>query len=110
VAVATFDTLKFADTLKAAGVPAAQAEGQARAFAEIIQVQVKDLVVKDDLERVAERLKRDLVEETLKLSARIERLETKTEWQFTMLRWMLGATLSGVVALVIRTFFMRPGM
>jgi len=30
----TFDTLKFADTLKAAGVPAPQAEAEARAVAD----------------------------------------------------------------------------
>lgn len=30
----TFDTLKFADTLKAAGVPDKQAEAQARALAD----------------------------------------------------------------------------
>lgn len=43
MAVATFDTLKFANTLKAAGVPDKQAEAQAVAFAEVIQANFKEL-------------------------------------------------------------------
>lgn len=35
MAIATFDTLKFANTLKAAGVPDKQVEAQAVAFAEV---------------------------------------------------------------------------
>jgi predicted AAA+ superfamily ATPase len=56
MAVATFDTLKFANTLKAAGVPPAQAEAQAQAFAEIIHVNFKELVTKDDLDRATREL------------------------------------------------------
>jgi len=51
MAVVTFDTLKFANTLKAAGVPEKQAEAQASAFAEVMHVNFKELVTKDDLER-----------------------------------------------------------
>ncbi len=115
MAVATFDTLKFADTLKAAGVPAAQAEGQARAFAEVIQLNFKELATKDDLaavrvdlERLAERFKRDLVEESLKLSARIDKHETKTDWQFTLLRWMLGLSIALSTGVAYRLFFGKP--
>ena len=49
--VATFDTLKFANTLKASGVPDKQAEAQAVAFAEVIQVNFKELVTKEDLDQ-----------------------------------------------------------
>ena len=51
MAVATFDTLKFANTLKAAGMPAAQAEAQAVAFADIIQLNLDRLVTGEELER-----------------------------------------------------------
>ena len=44
IAVATYDTLKFANTLKAAGVLDRQAEAQAVAFPEVIQINLKDLV------------------------------------------------------------------
>ena len=42
-----FDTLKFADRLKEAGVPAAQAEAEARALAEALSA--SDIATKADL-------------------------------------------------------------
>ena len=62
MAVATFDTLKFANTLKAAGVPERQAEAQAVAFAEVIQINLKDLVTKEDLGLAVGELKREIRE------------------------------------------------
>ena len=47
----TFDTLKYANTLKAAGVPPAQAEAEAVALSEVLEVNLKELVTKDDLHR-----------------------------------------------------------
>jgi hypothetical protein len=43
----TFDTLKFSDRLKEAGVPAAQAEAEARALAEALSA--SDIATKVDL-------------------------------------------------------------
>lgn len=60
--VATFDTLKFANTLKAAGVPPQQAEAQAVAFAEVIQLNFKDLVTKDDLKATEKELRKETAE------------------------------------------------
>ena len=56
MAVATFDTLKFANTLKAAGVPEKQAEAQAVAFAEVVQANFKELASRDDLDRAVKQL------------------------------------------------------
>ena len=44
----TFDTLKFANTLKAAGVPPAQAEAEAVALSEVLEVNLKDFVIIGD--------------------------------------------------------------
>ncbi|MDA8247167.1 hypothetical protein [Acidithiobacillus sp.] len=49
MATIAFDTLKFANKLKAAGLPSEQAEAQAEALAEVIDVNVQDLVTKDDI-------------------------------------------------------------
>lgn len=57
MAVATFDTPKFANTFKASGVPPQQAEAQAQAFAEVIQGNVKELATKDDLIATAKDLR-----------------------------------------------------
>lgn len=43
----TFDTLKFADRLKEAGIPGAQAEAEARALAEALGA--SDIATKADL-------------------------------------------------------------
>jgi len=55
----TFDTLKFANTLKSAGVPPAQAE--ATAISEILEVNLKDLVTKDDLQREMRDMEQRLI-------------------------------------------------
>lgn len=54
----TFDTLKFANRLKAAGVPALQAEAEAEALAEVMTEAVKasDLTTKNDLHEMELRL------------------------------------------------------
>ncbi|MBU2766651.1 DUF1640 domain-containing protein [Acidithiobacillus ferrivorans] len=49
MATLTFDTLKFANKLKAAGLPPDQAEAQAEALAEVIELNIQDLVTKDDI-------------------------------------------------------------
>ena len=45
----TFDTLKFANRLKSVGVPDKQAEAEAEALAEALEVNLKDLSTKADL-------------------------------------------------------------
>ena len=62
MAIITFDTLKFANPLKAAGVPPQQAEAQASAFAEVIQVNFKEVATKDDLTSTASELKREIAD------------------------------------------------
>jgi hypothetical protein len=60
MATITFDTLKFANTLKEAGVPSAQAEAEATALSEVLEINLKDLATKDDLHREIESLRRDM--------------------------------------------------
>jgi len=129
MAIATFDTLKFANTLKAAGVPDKQAEAQASAFAEVIQINLKELVTKEDLSReithlrdelkqefkdvrkeiedLREELKREIKDESQKLSTRIDVLAAKFGGEMLLLKWMLGATLTAVMGIFIRLFFFQ---
>jgi hypothetical protein len=76
-----FDTLKFANKLKAAGVPDLQAEAEALALA-------------DALGDVDVATKRDLKE-----------LELKVMGELMLIKWMLGILLGGIVALVLKSFF-----
>lgn len=65
--IITFDTLKFANTLKAAGAPPAQAE-EATAISEILEVNLKDFVTKEDMHREMHDLEQRLI---IKLGALI---------------------------------------
>ena len=49
MAVIAFDTLPFAERLKQVGVSLQQAEAQAAAFAEVLEVNFKELATKEDL-------------------------------------------------------------
>ena len=55
----TFDTLKYTNTLKLAGVPPAQAE--ATALSEVIEINLKELVTKDDLHREMRDLEQRII-------------------------------------------------
>ena len=76
----TFDTLKFVETLKAAGVPAEQAKAEAEAlvsaFAEAMDSQ---LATRSDVNR----LERELL----------------------VIKWMVGLVMGGIVALILKAFF-----
>lgn len=47
----TFDTLKFANKLKAAGVPAQQAEAEAEALSDVFEANLNELVTKEALQQ-----------------------------------------------------------
>jgi len=75
----TFDTQELARELRTAGMPQEQAEAVVRA---ITKAQT-ELVTKADLAL----------------------LETKLDGKFTLLQWMLGILLAGVLSLVLKAFF-----
>jgi len=117
MAVATFDTLKFANTLKAAGVPDKQAEAQAVAFAEVIQINLKDLVTKDDLDVVSKEIKQEVKDAEQRVNTKIDNGLNDVKVQFAamkgemvLIRWMLGLLVGGVATLVIRTIFFRGAL
>lgn len=77
-----FDTLKFANKLKAAGVPDKQAEAEAEALADVLEINLKDLPTKQDLRELE-----------LRLEIRLTRLEADMVW-IKRLAWaILGAAV-----------------
>jgi len=57
----TFDTLKFAERLIAAGVPDAHAKAEATALSEVLEINLKDIVTKDYLDYKLAEIKADLI-------------------------------------------------
>jgi len=88
MATITFDTHKFIRTLEAAGLSTQQAEAIADAFRDATGE--AELATKRDIEH---------------LEARIDRLETKVTGELTLVKWMLGLLLGGVIALILKAFF-----
>lgn len=84
----TFDTHKFIRRLRESGMPEAQAKALSDAFREA-QGEA-ELATKHDIDL----LKRDLKE-----------LETRLVGELTLLKWMLGLLLGGVLALILKAFF-----
>ena len=74
----TFDTLKFVERLKAAGVPEAQAKAQAESLADVMGT--AELATKADLRE----------------------METRVMAEMKLLRWMMGATFGGVLFILLR--------
>jgi hypothetical protein len=125
MAVMTFDTLKFANTLKAAGVPDKQAEAEATALADVLAVNFKELTTKADLAELRTELKNDLRETEQRLNAKIDLLrsdsnaridalsakmdshQAKVDGQITLGKWMLGLSISLNIAVLVRLFLIR---
>lgn len=83
----TFDTLKFANKLKSAGVPDKQAEAEAEAISEVLAVNLKDLVTKEYLD--------------VKFQQELVPIRT----DLAVLKWMMGILIARVMSIVIKTFF-----
>lgn len=90
MAAITFDTLKFSNRLKQAGVPAAQAEAEAEALAEVFEANTSELATKQDLRELE-----------LRLNSRFE----KTEGEMRLVKWMLGMIIAGIATLILKSFF-----
>jgi len=90
----TFDTLKFATRLEKTGVEREQAEVHAQALAEIVDANLAELVTKRDLQLELVPIRKD-----------IELLEQRMNARFTLLQWMLGLLLGGMISLMIKAFF-----
>ncbi len=87
MATVTFDTLKFVEKLKSAGVPEMQARAEAEAlvsaFSEAAELQLASKSDINGIKSDINRLERDLF----------------------VLKWMVGMVLGGIVALILRAFF-----
>ncbi|MDR2213272.1 MAG: CCDC90 family protein [Pseudomonadales bacterium] len=74
-----FDTLKYANTLKAAGVSSQQAEAQAGALSDALDMNLKELATKADVKE---------------LRAEIFQLEQRMDGKFTLLTQDVDAKLA----------------
>ena len=92
MATITFDTHKFIKTLEGAGIPENQAEAMVKATQESLQsaFDYRELATKGDIK-----------EATHALELKIERINA----EITLLKWMNGLIIGGIITLIIKSFF-----
>lgn len=82
-----FDTLRYVEKLKSAGIPEAQAKAEAEALATALSESASGiLATKEDVNGV-----------------KFQMAEIKSE--LTVMKWMIGTIVAGVFSLVVKTFF-----
>jgi len=109
----TFDTLKFVETLKEAGVP----ETQAKAFSTAVREshEAADVATKGDIADLRHEMKEmetglrhEIKELELRIDTRFGQIDARFEkvhGEMLLLRWMLGLLVAGVASLVLKAFF-----
>ncbi|NRP56052.1 hypothetical protein XFRB_12080 [Xylella fastidiosa] len=129
-----FDTLKFANRLKTAGVPAAHAEAEAEALAEVLEINLQGLAESESKNgKALARLEADMKEGFAQVDQRFAQVDQRfaqvdqrfvqmeknmdqrfaqvdtrfaeIKGEMLLLKWMLGVLVAGVAALIIKAFF-----
>ncbi len=94
----TFDTLKYAERLKSAGVSDAQARAEAEALRDVLSGALDtQLATKADI--------RDVRADVKAVEAKLERVEAKLDAKFDKLSWMLGILIALAAANFGKQFF-----
>lgn len=96
-----FDTLKYSDTLKAAGVSESQARAQAVALADVFEAHFDRLATKDDLRLLGSDLRHEIGE----LRNEMRLMGTDLQGQILHLKWMFGVIAAAAVLSVAKQFF-----
>ena len=93
MATITFDTLKFANKLKSAGVAPEHAEAEAEALADIFEINLKEVATKEDIKLLKDDIKH--------LEERIDGKFIQLEQRMTIkLGALMVIAVSAVAALV----------
>ncbi len=92
-----FDTLKYSKRLKDAGVPEKQAEVEAEALAEVLEIRLRDLATKDDIQTLRGEIK--ALDE--KLSGKIGSLEERLGDKMTLLEQRMTIKLGALMVVAV---------
>ena len=107
-----FDTLRYVEKLKSAGMPEAHAKASAEALSTALEQSISTtLATKDDIHDVKNDIR--AVKEDIrgvKTDMNVMKAELRTEIgqiraEQKVMQWMLGTIVVGVVSLIARSFF-----
>jgi hypothetical protein len=99
MSAAPFDTLKYAEALKAAGVPDAQAKGQAQAL--VLALWEGDLATRADSARLRAELKTDIAELRMVAKADIAELRAELKTDIAELKAEIQAMINRLLLTLI---------
>jgi len=102
MATLTFDTLKFANQLKIAGVPSVQAE--AKALSEVFETNLSELATKEDLHREISDLCKDMDAKLEKTESALQ--QKMSDLKFELLKWLIGLAIAqaGLIIGLLKLF------
>jgi hypothetical protein len=118
-----FDTHEFVKSLKSAGFQEAQAEVLATQLKVLQESGTANLATRQDMQELQRATRQDLQElqritkqdikelatatkqDLKELELRIENKLESMRGEITLLKWMMGFVLAGIVSLVLKAFF-----
>ncbi|HHW4675032.1 MAG TPA: DUF1640 domain-containing protein, partial [Xylella fastidiosa subsp. pauca] len=98
----SFDTLKFANKLKTAGIPPAHAEAEAEALEEVLKTNIQGFAESESrngkaLARLEANMEKGFTEVDLRF-AQINQRFAEVKGEMRLLKWMLGVIVTGIAA------------
>jgi len=100
----TFDTLKFANRLKTAGVPSVHAEAEADALSEVFETNLSELATKEDLHHEIRELETGLRHEISDLRKDMDARFTGVDAKFEKLELRMTIKLGSIVVVALGAF------
>lgn len=104
-----FDTLRYVEKLKAAGMPEAHAKASAEALSTVLeQSTFTTLATKDDLNKVSyaiSGLRNDLDIKTSELRSELRSEMTQIRADMKLMQWMLATSVVTGISLFAKSFF-----
>lgn len=98
MSILTFDTLKYTERLRAAGVPEQQAKAEAEALRDVLSEALEStLATKSDVREVRDSVAR--------LDAKVDSKFAVVDAKFDKLTWMVGALVALAAANFAKQFF-----
>ena len=93
MATATFDTLKFANALKAVGVPDKQAEAEAQVLSEVFSINFREVTTKEDLKRAVADIEVKIREVEQRLLVKIDQFRVELNSKIDQFKTELSAKI-----------------
>jgi len=104
MATVTFDTLRFANRLKNAGIPAVHAEAEADALSEVFETNLNELATKEDLHHEIDGLRHEMKELETGLRHEISDLRKDMDAKFEKLELRMTIKLGSIVVVALGAF------